>query len=123
MTENIDVWLAFAGAIAVLGIGMWKNRSDINELKTAIFGHEREDNGGHEAEIDTLADQLDRIETKLDNEREKRIEDHKDVEIEVRETRYMIARSVASLVREINSESADIEIEVPDVEPPEELDD
>lgn len=122
MTENVNVWLTFAGAVAVLGVGMWKNRSDIRGLTNAVFGHEREGNGGHEEDIDSLADRLDRIETKIDNEREHRIHDHHNVESEILTNRYLITRSIAELVQEINREAEDLELEVPDIDPPDGFD-
>jgi len=114
-----QILISIGGALAVLGIGVWKNRSDLRRLTDAIFGHERK-NGGQAEELDTLGSQLNRIESKLDEEREKRVQHHQTIESEIMTNRFMMTRSVNELVAELNRELDDAEIEGPKAVPSEE---
>jgi hypothetical protein len=74
------------------------------------WGPERPANEGHEAEVDSLSEQIDRIESKLDAEREQRLVDHKNVETEIRKNRVLVNESVRGLLEAINREVPEAEI-------------
>lgn len=92
---------------------MWKNRSEIRSLKTVVFGHP-EGGDGQIDEIESLAGRLERIEAKIDEEGDQRIQDHQAMRNEVKANRYLMGRSIDSLVVEINRQSEDIDLEQPD---------
>lgn len=113
-----EILVAVGSAIAVLGIQMWRNRSEIKTLKVWIFGHESE-NGGKAEQIESITSKLDRLEEKIDEESEQRRQDHFDVETEVRENRRVFHLKIDNLVEEIDRELDDLDISDSDIEPDE----
>lgn len=66
--DDIQVLLAVGGSLAGMAALAYANRREISRLQDAIFGHDRSrQNGGVEGDVDSLADQLDRIEGKVDH--------------------------------------------------------
>jgi hypothetical protein len=116
-TSDPSVVLAVAGGIATVGTFAYVNRREIARIKDSIWGPERSTDGGLDQDVDTLADQMGRIETKLDNERASRNADHRSVEQEIRTNRYLVVASVNGLVEAINDEADSIEIDEDDVRP------
>lgn len=121
MVEDATVLVAIASGIAILGIGMWRNRSEIKSVKTSIYGSP-EENGGQASEIRDIGESLDKISDQMKEERESRIHNHHAIETEIRTNRFLITRSIDELVQEINEESDEIDLDRPDVRVPEELD-
>jgi len=116
--ENPQILIAIAGAIAVLGVGVYDNRRSINKLKDWAWGPERsEHDHGHEGEIETLSEQLDRIEEMLEEERAARQEDHRSVEGQVLMNRYLTVTTTQTLIETIDSEVDDTDIDEDDIYP------
>ena len=111
------VAVPFAGAVATVGILAYQNRREISRMKDWAWGPERSDNKGHEGEVDSLSNQMDRIETKIDRDREQRAEDHRDVANKIKTNRYLTIASVSGIVEAINTEVDEIDLDESDVRP------
>jgi hypothetical protein len=119
MTEPVATaaWLVpIAGAITTVGILTYQNRREIARIKDWAWGPERSTNEGHEGEVDSLSEQIDRIESKLDAEREQRLVDHKNVETEIKKNRVLVNESVHGLLEAINREVPEAEINIEKIE-------
>lgn len=116
-TTIAAVAVPVAGAVATVGILAYQNRREISRMKDWAWGPERSTDEGHEGEVDGLSNQIDRIETKIDEEREQRDVDHEAVETEIKKNRYLVHASVRGLLEAVNDEVDEAELEVEDVEP------
>jgi hypothetical protein len=111
-------WLVpISGAITTVGILAYQNRREIARIKDWAWGLERPADEGHEGEVDSLSEQIDRIESKLDAEREQRVLNHENVEKEIKKNRILIHEPVRGLLEAVNCEMPESEINVDDVEP------
>lgn len=111
------VVVAFATAIASLGAAMWANRKEIHRLKDWAWGNERERGDGHEGQVDGLDEKMGRIESKLDDERKQRRDDHEDVYRELKANRVLVLASVRGVVSSVNKEVDDVDIDPEDARP------
>lgn len=114
--EDPAILVAIAAGFATLGIGVWKNRSDLKTIKQAIFGHERQ-NGGLSKSIAELSEDINRIERKIDSERKSREKTRNRITNEIRTTRYLVAQNIDEVVSEINDEMDDVNLDGPDFTP------
>lgn len=128
VSANSDFVLAVAGAIATLGILIYVNRREISRVKDSLFGNDRSDGDDGlvgevtalEEDIDDVGEniegKLDSIENKIDEEREERRVDHKQVQSEMRKTRILVHVSVEGLVDTFNDE-LDADVDSEDIRP------
>lgn len=88
------------------------NRTDIQTLKNAVWGHERDDDDG-------IKSKLNSIEEKLEEELEAREDHHDDVTDEILLNRNYNRRSFIALIEELNENDdlSDVNIELDDIEP------
>jgi len=117
--ELFDRWalelsIAILTAIAVLGINIWQNRSRIETVKTAVFGHEN-NGGGQSDKLSNISDSLDDIEDTLDRQEDVRKQEHTEVKNAVRENRRQMLHAFDQLITEINYQSGDIDVESSDL--------
>jgi hypothetical protein len=120
MTEPVATaaWLVpIAGAITTVGILTYQNRREIARIKDWAWGPERSSDEGHEGDVDSLSGQIDRIESKLDAEREQRLANHEHVEQEIKKNRILVHASVRGLLKAVNREVPEAEINIEDIEP------
>lgn len=113
----VAIGVPVGGAFATVGILAYQNRREIARLKDWAWGPDRSSDRGHEGQVDSLDEQMSRIESKLDDEMDARSEDHRHVEKEVRTNRYLVVASVNGLVEAINDEADSISIDEDDVRP------
>lgn len=111
-----EILVGILAGLAVLGIGMWKNRSDIKSIETSVFGHS--DNGGGQSEaIEALSEDLEEISRKLDEAKANQEQHRHAVKSEIKTNRFMLTRSVGKIVEQINRQSDELDVEKPDIKP------
>lgn len=100
---QVLVWLAGAGAVASVGVMVWRNRVKINMALDAIFGPRRAADGGLEAEHESLAETLDEVRENQRRAKRERAAEHS----EVRKDLGRVQDAIAELAEELDGVDAD----------------
>jgi len=114
----VGVFVAFAGAIATLGVLIYQNRAKIHRVMDWAFGHDRDEtDGGAAEEHESLSTQMVRIEEKIDAEAKARQRDHDEVEQEIRRNRLFFDNAFENLADVLNDELDAVDLNVDEVKP------
>lgn len=108
--SQIAAFVALGGAFATLGLMILQARQRIAALEDWAWGPDRDEtDAGVAGSHESLAEKIDRIEQKLDDERAERRQDHAEVESAVYTNREYTQTAIGNLIGALDEDRDDVE--------------
>lgn len=118
MATDPALIIAVFGALGTLGTAIYVNRRNIHRLMAWAWGEERDEtDAGAAGQTMSLAERLDDLGEKIDEDTEARKRDHQRVEVEIKRNRRLVFDSLGNLVEAMNAEVPEAELDPDDIEP------
>lgn len=118
MSVDPSLLIAAVGGLASVGALAYQNRTKILALERWAWGEGKDETDGGAAEkTDSLTTQVNRIESKIDEQATERRRDHQHVEQEIRRTRRLVIDTTENMVEALNMDVDEADLDSSDVQP------
>lgn len=119
MINNAQILVGIGAGLGTLLLISLKNRRDISNLKQQVWGPSETDDDGMVEEHACIREQLDRMESKMEQARVERDQAHREVQTGLMRNRYLYRDMMAQVLEELSDrdELKEIDMELEDVEP------